>query len=50
MFYVIDGTMSFLVDSHLLDAPRGSFVLVPGGVTHDFENRASHASHHPVGG
>ena len=24
-----------------VDAPRGSFVLVPGGVTHDFENRGA---------
>lgn len=40
LFYVIEGTMSFLVDGKWLDAPRGSFVLVPGGATHDFENRS----------
>jgi mannose-6-phosphate isomerase-like protein (cupin superfamily) len=40
VFYVIEGTMSFLVDDTWLDAPRGSFVLVPAGVTHDFENRS----------
>jgi mannose-6-phosphate isomerase-like protein (cupin superfamily) len=40
VFYVIEGTMSFLVDGRWLDAPKGSFVLVPGGVTHDFENRS----------
>lgn len=39
VFYVIEGTMSFLVDQDWTDAPRGSFVLVPGGTTHDFENR-----------
>lgn len=39
IFYVIEGTMSVLVDAVWTDAPRGSFVLVPGGVTHDFENR-----------
>ena len=39
VFYVIEGTMSFLVDGTWVDAPKGSFVLVPGGVTHDFENR-----------
>lgn len=39
VFYVIEGTMSFLVDDQWLDAEKGSFVLVPGGVTHDFENR-----------
>jgi mannose-6-phosphate isomerase-like protein (cupin superfamily) len=39
VFYVIEGTMSFLMGTHWVDAPCGSFVLVPGGVTHDFENR-----------
>lgn len=39
IFYVIEGTMSFLVDTQWTHAPRGSFVLVPGGTTHDFENR-----------
>ncbi len=41
VFYVIAGTMSFLVGQEWIDAPVGSFVLVPGGVTHDFENRSS---------
>lgn len=40
VFFVIEGTMSFLVDGKWLDAPKGSFVLVPGGTTHDFENRS----------
>ena len=40
VFFVIDGTMSFLVGDEWIDAPRGSFVLAPGGVTHDFENRS----------
>ncbi len=39
--YVIEGTMSVLVGERWIDAPRGSFVLAPGGVTHDFENRSS---------
>lgn len=39
MFYVLEGTMSVLVGDAWVDAPRGSFVLVPGGTTHDFENR-----------
>ncbi|MET0144931.1 MAG: cupin domain-containing protein [Ilumatobacteraceae bacterium] len=38
-FYVLDGTMSVLVGDRWIDAPRGSFVLVPGGTLHDFENR-----------
>ena len=40
VFYVIEGTMSFLMDGKWLDAPKGSFVLVPAGATHDFENRS----------
>src|SRR5687767_8673530 len=40
IFYVIEGTMSVLVDDKWIDAPAGSFVLVPGGVKHDFENRS----------
>ena len=40
VFFVIEGTMSFLVDGAWVDAPKGSFVLVPGGTTHDFENRS----------
>ena len=39
MFFVIDGTMSFLIGGEWKDASLGSFVLVPAGVTHDFENR-----------
>jgi quercetin dioxygenase-like cupin family protein len=41
VFYVTEGTMSVLVDDQWIDAPAGSFVLIPGGVTHDFENRSS---------
>jgi mannose-6-phosphate isomerase-like protein (cupin superfamily) len=41
VFYVLEGTMSILVGQEWVDAPPGSFVLVPGGVTHDFENRGS---------
>lgn len=41
IFYVIEGTMSFPVDGKWIDAPKGSFVLVPARVTHDFENRGA---------
>jgi mannose-6-phosphate isomerase-like protein (cupin superfamily) len=41
IFYVIEGTMSILVDDRWIDAPKGSFVLAPGGMFHDFENRSS---------
>lgn len=39
VFYVLAGTMSFLVQGEWVDAGAGSFVLIPGGQTHDFENR-----------
>ncbi len=39
IFYVIEGTMSILVGKEWTHAAKGSFVLVPGGVMHDFENR-----------
>lgn len=39
VFYVLDGTMTFLVDGRWFDAPKGSFVLAPGGTPHDFQNR-----------
>jgi mannose-6-phosphate isomerase-like protein (cupin superfamily) len=39
VFYVLDGTMSFLLGDRWVDAPKGSFVLAPGGTVHDFENR-----------
>lgn len=39
VFYVLEGTMSILLDDRWIDAGPGSFVLVPGGMTHDFENR-----------
>ena len=41
VFYVIEGTMSVLVGDRWIDAPKGSFVLAPAGLTHDFENRSS---------
>jgi mannose-6-phosphate isomerase-like protein (cupin superfamily) len=41
VFYVVEGVMSFLVGDEWLDAPKGSFVLIPAGVVHDFENRSA---------
>jgi len=40
VFFVLAGTMSLLVGTDWIDAPAGSFVLVPGGITHDFQNRS----------
>jgi quercetin dioxygenase-like cupin family protein len=39
VFYVIEGTMSVLVNDAWVDAQQGAFILLPGGITHDFENR-----------
>lgn len=39
IFYVIEGTASVLVGKRWVDAPRGSFVFIPAGTTHDFANR-----------
>lgn len=41
LFYVVEGIMHVLVGEEWVEAPRGSFVLIPGGVMHDFENRGS---------
>jgi mannose-6-phosphate isomerase-like protein (cupin superfamily) len=41
VFYVLAGVMSVFVDPEWIEAEVGSFVLVPGNVTHDFENRGS---------
>jgi len=38
LFYVIEGTMTFVVGDQRVDAPTGTFVRVPAGVMHDFEN------------
>ena len=31
--------MTFLLGMEWQEAPKGSFVLIPGGITHTFENR-----------
>ena len=41
VFFVIEGVMSILIGDEWVDAPKGAFVLVPGGTTHDFENRTT---------
>jgi mannose-6-phosphate isomerase-like protein (cupin superfamily) len=41
VFYVLAGTMSVMVGTEWTEATAGSFVLVPGYVTHDFQNRGS---------
>jgi mannose-6-phosphate isomerase-like protein (cupin superfamily) len=39
IFYVLEGTASILLGDRWVDVAKGSFVRIPAGVTHDFENR-----------
>lgn len=39
VFYVLEGTMTFLIGDRWVDAPKGSFVLASGGTPHGFCNR-----------
>ncbi len=39
LFYVIEGVASILAGAEWLEAPAGSFIRIPAGVMHDFENR-----------
>jgi quercetin dioxygenase-like cupin family protein len=41
IFYVLEGTMSFLVGEKWQEAEKGSFIYVPAGIQHDFENRSN---------
>jgi mannose-6-phosphate isomerase-like protein (cupin superfamily) len=40
LFYVVEGVMTFLVGADWIEAARGSFLRIPAGTTHDFENRS----------
>jgi mannose-6-phosphate isomerase-like protein (cupin superfamily) len=39
VFLITQGTMWFLVGEDWIEAPQGTFLRIPAGVTHDFENR-----------
>ena len=41
IFYVIEGTVSLLIDGEWNHAAKGSYAVIPGGTAHDFENRGS---------
>ena len=41
LFYVIEGTMTFLVGEGHVDVPAGTFLRIPAGVMHDFENNTT---------
>src|ERR1700722_16429736 len=40
VYYGLEGVMSVFVDKKWIDLPRGGVVVIPGGVTHTFENRS----------
>lgn len=42
LFYVLFGSMTFLVGGAWSEVRKGGFVFVPAGVQHDFENRSRH--------
>jgi mannose-6-phosphate isomerase-like protein (cupin superfamily) len=39
LFLVTRGTLWFLVGAERVEAPAGTFLRIPAGMTHDFENR-----------
>lgn len=40
VFIVTEGTMWFLAGEDWVEAPAGTFLRIPAGITHDFENRS----------
>jgi mannose-6-phosphate isomerase-like protein (cupin superfamily) len=39
VFYVLEGTASIRIGDEWVDVEKGSFIRIPTGITHDFENR-----------
>jgi mannose-6-phosphate isomerase-like protein (cupin superfamily) len=44
IFLVTEGTMAVRVGDDWIEAPRGTFIRIPAGVVHDFENRTDAAA------
>jgi mannose-6-phosphate isomerase-like protein (cupin superfamily) len=42
IFLVTEGTMAVRVGDEWVEASRGTFLRIPAGVIHDFENRTNH--------
>jgi mannose-6-phosphate isomerase-like protein (cupin superfamily) len=40
LFYVLGGTMTFRVEERVVEASTGTFLRIPAGVAHGFENRS----------
>ena len=43
-WFVLDGVLTFRLDGRLIDAPQGTFILVPRGTTHGFGNLGSESA------
>jgi mannose-6-phosphate isomerase-like protein (cupin superfamily) len=41
VYYVIEGVLTVFVDGAWANAERGSYIRIPGGTPHDFENRGT---------
>jgi mannose-6-phosphate isomerase-like protein (cupin superfamily) len=41
VFYVIEGTVSIVIDGEWFSAVQGTYALIPGGTPHTFENRGT---------
>ncbi|MGC4231398.1 MAG: cupin domain-containing protein [Niabella sp.] len=41
IFYVLEGTASFLIGDKWMDASKGTFIRIPAKTIHDFTNRTS---------
>jgi mannose-6-phosphate isomerase-like protein (cupin superfamily) len=41
VYYVIEGALSVILSGEWSQADRGWGVFIPGGVSHDFENRGT---------
>ncbi|WP_045459219.1 cupin domain-containing protein [Sporocytophaga myxococcoides] len=39
IFYMLEGTISFLVGEKWIDASKGTFLRIPANTTHDFKNK-----------
>lgn len=42
IFYVVEGAAAILVGNTWINAEKGSFVMIPAGTVHDFENRTEY--------
>lgn len=41
VFYVLEGTTSFLIGNKWIDAEKGTFIRIPAKTIHDFANRTN---------